>query len=397
MIPRNLSPKIIQLYSQYPVLALLGPRQSGKTTLVKHLFPQYTYVSLEDLDTREFAKSDPRGFLKTNKNSSGIIIDEVQRVPELLSYIQSYVDNSNKPGEFILTGSQNFLIHQALSQTLAGRIAILTLLPLTIGELAKQHKLPMKATEAIFNGFYPRIFTNNFDPNEWYANYIQTYVEKDVRLIQNIPDLFLFQKFLKLCAGRIGQLIQFSSLGNDCGIDQRTVKSWLSILEMSYVIFLLPPHFENFNKRLVKMPKIYFYDTGLASALLGITSPKQLNTHYLKGGLFECMIISDLVKQKYNRGKVPNLHFWRDHHGHEIDCLWQQDNKTIPIEIKSGETISSDYFNGLSYWSTLINTTSNIPPSKGLIIYSGEAVQEREKGRVIGWKALSENLEKFES
>lgn len=389
MIPRNLKLKCEQLAKQYPVIALLGPRQSGKTTLAMSIFSAHEYVTLEDLDIREFAKTDPRRFLKTFQNKKGVILDEIQHVPDLLSYIQTYVDQNPVSGAIILTGSQNFLIHQAISQTLAGRIAILTLLPLSIEELNAHHLLANSADDLLFTGFYPRIYAKKLSPAEWYTNYVSTYVEKDVRMIKNIPDLLTFQRFLKLCAGRIGQLVNFSSLGNDCGIDQRTVKSWLSILEMSYIIFLLPPHFENFSKRLVKMPKIYFYDPGLACSLLGIDSVEQVKSHYLRGGLFESMIISDFIKQKYNAGVLPRIYFWRDKHGHEVDCIIEQKNQRIPIEIKSGQTISSDYFDALSYWNTL----AKAPISSGYIVYSGEEKQEREKGTVISWKKISSIFE----
>ncbi|MDR3625159.1 MAG: ATP-binding protein [Chlamydiales bacterium] len=382
MFVRNISQKALELSKQYPVLALLGPRQSGKTTLAKHLFSNYAYVSLEDLDSREFAQSDPRQFLSQYK--AGVIIDEVQHVPGLLSYIQTIVDENQQSGAFILTGSQNFLVHQAISQTLAGRVAILTLLPLSINELSCAGKLTNSADELIFTGFYPRIYARGMAPADWYANYVLTYVEKDVRQIKNITDLMVFQKFLKLCAGRIGQLVNFVSLGNDCGIDQRTARSWLSLLEMSYILFLLPPYFENFNKRLVKSAKIYFYDTGLACTLLGIQSASQVASHYLKGGLFESMVIADLMKQKWNLGQIPHMYFWRDQQDNEVDCLFENNGRMTPLEIKSGQTIAPDYFKGISFWNKI-----TLEPSNGIVVYGGEQNQKRETAHVMGWKAFS--------
>ena len=381
MIPRDAGATCVRLSQEYPVLAILGPRQSGKTTLARKIFSNYTYISLEDLDARTFAKSDPRGFLATYHKGVGVVLDEIQHVPELLSYIQTYVDQNSLLGSFIITGSHNFLIHQAISQTLAGRIAIVTLLPLCLSEL-QSHKTELDTL--LFTGFYPRIHAQKLHPSEWHQNYVRTYVEKEIRLIKNVTDLTSFQRFMKLCAGRIGQLVNYSSLASDCGIDHRTVKSWLSLLEMSYIIFLLPPYYDNFSKRLVKMPKLFFYDTGLASYLLGITSEEQISTHYLRGGLFESIVLSDLMKQKFNNGEMPNLYFWRDRHGHEVDCVVEHKNSLFPIEIKSGQTISQAYFEGLVYWNSLAKN----PSSHGTVVYGGEENQTRKQGHVIGWKDL---------
>lgn len=380
MIPRDAGPTCKRLATQYPVVALLGPRQSGKTTLAKQAFSNHAYVSLEDLDMREFAQTDPRRFLTTYLKGDGLILDEVQHVPQLLSYIQTHVDQYQQSGSFILTGSHNFLLHEAISQTLAGRIAIVTLLPFSLHELDSSHH---SLDSFLFTGFYPRIYDRHLDPSEWFQNYVRTYVEKDVRLIKSVTDLIAFHRFIKLCAGRIGQLVNFASLGADCGIDQRTVKTWLSILEMSYIIFILPPYYDNFSKRLVKMPKVYFYDTGLACFLLGITSEEQVKTHYLRGGLFESMVLSELAKQKYNSGQMPQLFFWRDQHGHEVDCIVEHKNKLLPIEIKSGQTISSDFFDGLDYWKKLSNQ------SNGFVVYGGTEKQSREKGEVLGWRDVA--------
>lgn len=386
MINRTIARAALKAAKELPVIAILGPRQSGKTTVSRALFKDHTYVTLEDLDTREFALSDPRDFLAHYRAGAGLIIDEVQYAPGLLSFIQTIVDRENIPGFFVLTGSQNFLISQAITQTLAGRIAILTLLPLSINELARADLLPKDMELQIFKGCYPRIYTGIKDVSAWYNDYLLTYVERDVRLIQNITDLNAFKRFMRLCAGRIGQLLNVSSLANDCGITVATAKGWLSLLEASYIIFFLHPHFKNFSKRLVKSPKLYFYDTGLASSLLGISSADDITRHYLRGGLFESLVISDLAKQFYNHRRPPYLYFWRDNHGHEIDCIIEQAEKLIPIEIKAGRTISTDYFKGLNYWNEL----SGNDPAQGYIIYGGDEMQRRSSGNVLSWKNMND-------
>jgi len=290
MIPRELEKKLKELIQSYPVIALTGPRQSGKTTLVQELFGKtHKYVNLENLELRNFAKNDPKAFLQENQYP--LIIDEAQYAPDLFSYIQVIVDENKKQGQFILTGSQNFLLLEKISQSLAGRVSIFHLLPLSLKELKEAHYNPLNLEELLFTGFYPKIYDQKLEPKEWYSNYIQTYTERDVRTLKNIQDLGTFQIFLKMCAARTGQLLDLTSIGNDCGISHNTVKDWLNILEASFMIFLLRPHFKNFNKRLVKSPKIYFYDSGLLCHLLGIESPEQIRTHYLKGGIFESFII----------------------------------------------------------------------------------------------------------
>jgi len=379
MITRIMQEKLIDLAGKYPVVSVIGPRQSGKTTLVRATFPEKRYVSLEDPDTREFAQSDPRGFLTTH--SDNVILDEVQRVPQLFSYIQTIVDRGQQSGQFVLTGSNNYLLQENLSQTLAGRVAILKLLPLSIEEIVNAGYQINNYEEYIFKGLYPRIYDHLLNPEIWYANYIQTYIERDVRLIKNISDLGAFQRFIKLCAGRIGQLLNLSSLGNDCGISHNTAKSWLSILESSFIVFLLQPHYENFSKRLVKQPKIYFYDPGLAASLLGIESEGQLNTHYLKGGLFETFIIAELTKYRFNRSLEPQLYFWRDNKGSEVDCIIEFQNSLIPVEIKAGKTINLDYFKMLSYWNSLAAGKAG----SSFLIYGGNESQRRSQAYVIGW------------
>lgn len=384
-IERKIAPRLKKLSAQFPVVGILGPRQSGKTTIAKALFPSYKYLNLEELDTRLFAQEDPRRFLKTLEGEKGAILDEIQRVPDLLSYIQVHVDEGQKPGFFILTGSENILLNHHISQTLAGRIALATLLPLSLEELDAASLLSKELEKVIFQGFYPSLYAKKIDSKEWIQSYIQTYIERDVRHLKQITDLSLFQKFLHLCAGRVGQLLDLTSIGNDCGITAHTVRSWLSILEATYVIFLLQPHHKNFNKRVIKTPKLYFYDSAIACHLLSIQSPNDLLTHYLRGGLFESFILSDLIKQRWNGGLAPNLYFWRDKSGHEVDCILEHGNQLVPIEIKSSETINSDFFTGLIKWNHL---TGN-EPSHGYVIYGGQEKQSRSQGTILSWRKLN--------
>lgn len=378
MIKRTLQSKLRFLAKKFPVITLTGPRQSGKTTLVKDTFPDKKYISLEDSDVRNFAIEDPRGFLKTYNNA---IIDEAQKCPDLFSYIQTKVDHDNIPGQYILTGSQNFLLLEKISQSLAGRTAILKLLPFSYSEISN---ISQKIHEYyIFTGFYPRIYNMDIDPGDFYPSYIQTYIERDVRSMKNISDLNKFQIFLKLCAGRVGQLLNLSSLATECGISHTTASSWISILEASYIIFLLKPHHKNFNKRLVKMPKLYFFDTGLASFLLGINSVTQLSTHYNKGSLFESFIISEFIKRRYHEGKEHNCFFWRDKTGHEIDLIIDNGNEISPIEIKSGQTVTNSYFKGINYWNKISSSTK-----EGFIIYGGKEAQLRKNIKILPWHDL---------
>jgi predicted AAA+ superfamily ATPase len=386
MFKRELTQKFQQLAKKFPILALIGPRQSGKSTLARMVFPNYKYVSLEDLDQREFATNDPRNFLETY--NSGVIIDEAQLVPSLFSYLQTYVDQHNEPGQFILTGSQNFLLSEKINQSLAGRVAFLTLLPLSLQELVDDNHQFDNYEQAIYQGFYPRIYDKQIAPIDWYPNYIRTYIERDVREIKNILDIGQFQLFLKMCASRVGQLVNLSALANDCGITEKTAKSWLALLEQSFIIFTLKPFHENLGKRLVKMPKLYFYDTGVVCSLLGIDDVNQITTHYAKGVLFENLIIAELMKTRFNEGLLPNLYFWRDKLGHEIDCVIEQANKTILVEIKSGRTISTDYFTDLKYWQKLADSTTN----EANVIYGGDENQIRGGIRVLSWDKIKELL-----
>lgn len=378
MYKRRMQETLLYAHTKFPVITLTGPRQSGKTTLVKETFPEKKYISLEDLDNREFAFTDPRGFLQIY--GEGSIIDEVQHAPNLFSYIQSYVDTHKRMGSFILTGSQHFLLLEKITQSLAGRTCVLQLLPLSLQEL---HPSPMASPfEVISKGFYPGLYEYDISPSFFYKSYLNTYVERDVRMLKNIKDLSTFKTFLYLCAGRIGQLLNMSSLGNDCGIDQETVKSWLSILEASYILFLLRPHHTNFNKRLIKQPKLYFYDTGLASYLLGIETAEDLMKHFARGPLFENYVALELIKKRYNNGKESNLFFWRDYTGHEVDFLIDCYTHLFPIEVKSAQTIVSSFFDGLIYWQ------KQAPEKKGCIIYAGTQEQSRSQISILPWNKV---------
>lgn len=379
MIERTLKNKIVQLAGKYPVVTLIGPRQSGKSTLLRHSFPDYKYISLEDLDLREFATNDPRGFLASYPKR--VIIDEAQRVPTLFSYLQSHVDKMDEVGVFLLAGSHNFLLMESVNQSLAGRTAVLKLLPFSHEEMKEGRILPSTINEEIFCGCYPRLYDKQIAPTDYYPYYIQTYVERDVRLMKNIGNLALFVKFIKLCAGRIGQLLNLSSLANECGISVPTAKTWLSVLEASYICYELHPDSNNFAKRLVKTPKLYFYDTGLACSLLGISSADQVQSHFLRGGLFENMVVNSFVKYHWNAGCYADLRFWRDSQGNEVDLLDYSVDEPIAYEIKSGATFSTDFFDGLKKWAALSST----PIERLNVIYGGESSLKTSMGKLIAW------------
>jgi len=385
-IQRAVAQKLAHLATKFPVIALLGPRQSGKTTVAQETFPRHTYFSLEDPDIRIRLQEDMRSFLEADYGE-GVIIDEFQNEPQIVSYIQGIVDKNYRPGYFILTGSHNFLMNQAITQSLAGRVGIMTLLPLSVQELKEHSAAPLSLNEMLFTGSYPALYSRNFLPAEFYGNYLNTYVEKDVRQLINLVKLTDFQKFIRLCAGRIGQLLEVSSLADDCAISVPTVKAWLSILEASYIIFLLQPHFVNFSKRLVKSPKIYFYDTGLACYLLRVISVDQLSEHYLRGGLFESFILSDMKKHFYNKGEEPPLYFWRDNHQNEIDCIIDYGTKLVPVEIKSSKTFNERFFEKLGYYSEIARSDSR----ESSVVYGGDDEFALSKGRVVSWR----NIEKI--
>ncbi len=377
MIERTLASKIALLTKKFQVITITGPRQSGKTTLVRAVFPALPYVSLEEPDVRQVALKDPRGFL--SNYPAGAILDEVQHVPDLFSYIQTIVDENRKI-RFILTGSSNFLLMEKISQTLAGRTAILRLLPFSFDELKPGADQPYE--HAIFKGGYPRIYDRDLAPTDFYPAYIQTYIEKDVRLMKNIGDVNAFVQFTQLCAGRAGQLLNITSLASDAGISPNTAKSWLSILETSYIIYRLLPFHRNFNKRLVKSPKLYFYDTGVACSLLGIRDEKQVNTHYMKGALFENLVVNEFIKRDFHRGEYRQPFFWQDSQGREIDCLLVNGETIAPVEIKSGKTMSDSYFDNLRYWKTLM------PKGQGYVVYGGDQSLQTSAGTLVSWREL---------
>jgi predicted AAA+ superfamily ATPase len=341
MVKRVLSKAILKHGKKFPVISLTGPRQSGKSTLLQNLFPDYTYINLEDADIRLYAQEDPKDFLRGQ--GPKLIIDEVQRVPVLFNYLQGIVDKAKKNGEYILSGSQNFLMMENITQTLAGRVAIFKLLPFSYSEVSELRNKPKNAAEAIYKGFYPRLYDKKIDPDFFYQNYIETYIERDLRSLKNIGDLNAFTRFLKLCAGRTGQILNLQSLALDAGISQPTAKNWLSLLEASYIVFQLPSYSVNVNKRLIKSPKLYFYDTGVACHLLGIKNASQTDTHYLKGALFENLVIAEMYKSKLNKGIEPDYHFYRDSNQNEIDLLWQEGNKLNKAEIKYSATLRPEF------------------------------------------------------
>lgn len=388
MIPRLLAPKLLQLAQGFPVLTLTGPRQSGKSTLVRTVFPQLPYLSLEDPDLRLLAQQDPRRFLSLYPD--GAIFDEVQRVPELFSYLQSVVDRTPSPtAPYVLTGSQNFLLLESISQTLAGRTAVLKLLPLSYAELAAVEQVPATLNELILRGGYPRLSKQTLTPADFYPSYIQTYLERDVRALKAINDLSAFTRFLKLCAGRIGSPLNLTSLATDCGVAVNTAKAWVSVLEASYVLYLLPPHHQNFSKRLIKSPKLYFYDTGLACSLLGIQQAAQLESHYLRGGLFENLVVAEVLKFYYNQGQPAPIYFWQDKTGREVDLLIEHATGLLPLEIKSGMTLNAEYFRQLNYWNSL----SGQPAERAYVLYAGSRRQPTGQGTFLPLADLAHLLQ----
>ena len=398
MIPRTLASLLEKSANQYPIVTVTGPRQSGKTTLVRSVFGRHDYASLEDPDLRAFAAEDPRGFL--DQYTGPVVLDEVQRAPDLFSYIQTAVDDDGGPGRFILSGSQNFLLLRSISQSLAGRSAILHLLPFSWSELQGRRPFPLEKIgrttprtrpaaktdlmEALFSGLYPRVHDKKLAPGRWFADYYRTYVERDVREIVNVGDLEVFGRFVRLCAGRNGQLLNLSSLAGDAGVTHTTAKRWLSILETSFLVVLLRPHHRDFRKRLVKTPKLYFLDTGLLCYLLRIRSAEDLRLHASRGAIFESFVLSDLIKNHTNQGLEPDVYFWRDAAGHEIDLLLERGQKLVPIEIKSGQTVASDFFTGLHYWRELVSD----PQAPAALVDGGDRNFRRRGVTVYGWNTL---------
>lgn len=397
MIHRQAATEVLRAANYFPVVAILGPRQSGKTTLAQMIFKQHVYLSLEDLDLRAEAERDPRTFLATNRNEHGIIIDEFQYVPDLLSYIKTIVDEDQKPGYFILTGSQNFLMNQAITQSLAGRVSLHTLLPLSLGELIDTQLLPAEIEAMLYQGSYPAVYAKLVPPDLLYKNYFQTYLERDVRALTQVGDVSTFRTFVILCAARVGQLVNLESLGNECGVSDATVKRWLTILEASYIIFLLRPYHANLGKRLIKAPKIYFYDTGLLCYLLAIKQ-EELAHHANRGNIFESFVISEIFKYYYNNGQDPRIYFWRDKTGHEVDCIVQDGMRRIAIEIKAGRTVNQRFFEGIEYWQELAEKNQD-PEARslsheGFVVFAGASQQIRVRPNLISWQKLEDIFKK---
>lgn len=381
-VQRHIAPYLKKIIKQFPILSLTGPRQSGKTTLLKNIFPKYQYFNLERIDYREMILSDPMGFLKTN--GPGIIFDEAQNVPELFSYIQVISDERNTPGQYILSGSQSFLMNEHISQSLAGRAHISHLFPFDIRELPHSG---LDINKTIWNGFYPRLYDAGISPLDFYPSYLQTYIERDIRSLKAIENLNTFSRFLGLCAGRIGQVLNLSSLANDTGITVNTAKAWLSLLESSFIIFQLQPYHKNYSKRLIKSPKIYFYDTGIACSLLRLTSPDMIRTHYLYGSLFENLVISEIVKSHHHSGKRPSVYYWRESNGTEIDCIIEKgNNEIVALEIKGGETFNKDYLKNFK------NFPQNNDKVHEKLIYAGDRSFNISDVQLIGWNNFPEFL-----
>lgn len=383
-IYREIQKSIKDYLGKYPVIAVTGPRQSGKTTMLKTMLTDYRYVSLENPDIRSFAENDPNGFLRIYDKY--VIFDEVQRVPSLFSYIQTIVDESKIMGQYILSGSQNFNLMQSISQSLAGRVALFKLFPFDFNELRSEDLLENNYLSAMVKGFYPAIFDRQISSKVFYSNYVQTYVQRDVSELISIKDARLFQNFLGLCAARAGQILNISSIAIECGISQPTAKAWLSALEKSYIVFLLYPYFENFSKRIVKSPKIYFLDTGLLSFLLNIYEKEQLIAHPLKGNIFENMMVAEYLKRMNHNYNIKEIWFWRDSAGHEVDLIIKEGIKLNLIEFKAGMTIMPDMFKGIKWFSDIYGDNIN----KKIIVYGGEENQSRTNGNVVSWKDFSD-------
>ena len=383
-ITRRIAPIIRAQLTKFPVIAVTGPRQSGKTTLLKSLFDEYDYVSLESPNIRAFATEDPIGFL--NRYPERVIFDEVQRVPELFSYIQNRVDESRQMGQFILSGSQNFHLINSITQSLAGRVALFKLLPLDFSELKTENLLPASYSNAAVNGFYPAIFDRQIDPGVFYSNYIQTYIEKDVTELLHIRDLKLFRIFIGLCAGRAGQLLNYNALANECDISHNTAKAWLSVLESSYIIFFLQPYHQNFNKRIIKTPKLYFYDTGLLAYLQGIRSAADLETAGLKGAAFENMIVAEFQKKNHHLYLHRDYFFWQDSNANEVDLLLKTISGFTIYEIKATETVSSGVFRQMDRFEALASPAAVAKT----LIYGGAENQKRTNYQVMRWRDVAD-------
>ncbi len=379
MLKRAAAAALRRLARYYPVITLTGPRQSGKTTLARASFPRKPYVNLEDPDTREFAERDPRSFL--GQFRSGAVLDEAQRAPGLFSYLQTIVDADRRPGLFVLTGSQQFGLFSRITQTLAGRVGLMHLLPFSLNELGRA-SAPRSVEELLWRGLYPPVIDRGIPPGTWYADYMATYVERDARQLVNVRDLNAFRRFVRMCAARTAQLLNLSSLAADCGVTHNTAKAWISVLEASYIVHLLAPYHRNFGKRLVKAPKLYFLDTGLVASLVGIRESGELAIHPMRGALFETWVFAELLKYGCNRGELPEVHFWRDSSGNEVDFLAERKGRLHPLEVKSGRTVAGDYLNGLERFARLAGAGG------GTLVYAGDAGQKRSTAAIFGWREI---------
>lgn len=379
MVPRTAKETLLRYAKGFPVICITGPRQSGKTTLAKETFPDKPYLSLEDPDIAAFARKDPRGILESYPD--GLILDEAQYVSGLFMYLKTAVDKNPSPGKFIITGSQQFNLLEKVTESLAGRSAFLTLLPFSIEELAAVKLKSENPYEMMIKGFYPPIYDRELSPYDWYTNYITSYIERDIRSIVNVKDLGQFQVFVKMCAARVGQLLNLSALALDCGISHNTAKSWISVLETSGIIYLLHPYYRNYGKRLVKTSKLYFTDPGLVCRLLGIHDREQLFLHPNRGNIFESCIIAELLKQRLNKGLTPDMYFWRDNTGIEIDVVKEEGNILTAVEIKSGKTFTPEFLDGIKSWLRF----SGEKPEHCMVIYAGELRLTHERIKIIGW------------
>jgi uncharacterized protein len=386
MIARVLEPRLRDMAKKFPVVTVTGPRQSGKTTLCRAVFPRLPYVSLEELDTQAYAREDPRGFLSDHRD--GAVLDEVHRVPELLSYIQTEVDTRPGRGRFILTGSANFALLHSIGQSLAGRTALLNLLTLGLDEVRRFPIVTNDLWESLWRGSYPAVFDRELEPNDWYPSYVATYVERDVRTLLNVGSAAAFQTFLRLCAGRVGQLVNLSALGADAGVTHGTARSWLSVLEAGYVAWRLQPFHSNQAKRLVKTPKLHFLDSGLVCHLLGIRTSRQLREHPLRGAIFETWVASEVLKARMHRGREPRLSFYRDRKGVEVDLVVELADSLLAIETKSGRTIADDFFASLRAFAEAMKGLRSRPKVRGFVVHGGTETQQRSAGTAVPWSSM---------
>ena len=386
MVPRALAPRLRAAARKFPVVTVTGPRQSGKTTLCRAVFPDKAYVSLEAPDVREYARHDPRGFLGDHRD--GAILDEIQRVPELLSYLQTEVDARREPGRFVLTGSANLALLGSVSQSLAGRTAVLHLLPLSWGEVTQFPSAPADLWTALWKGGYPAIYDRDIDPADWLAGYVATYVERDVRQILNVGDLITFQTFVRLCAGRSAQLLNLSALASDAGVSHVTARSWISVLESTFVAFRLPPYHANLTTRLVKTPKLHLYDSGLLCYLLGIRRPEQLREHPLRGAVFETWVVDEVSKVRLHSGVSGGLAFFRDRKGREVDLLVEDGGRLTAVETKSAQTVNEDFFAALAAFAELVKSGRRPPSLRRVLVYGGVTRQQRSSATVLPWSAI---------